>query len=182
MENIEIESIWEHLEGKKKINSGTKGKGGERELVHLLNERFSLILSQNPNWGKFSRSVGSGNRFSQANLSLSATKVFSGDLICENFKFVIESKAGYDIDLNTLFSKKGNKEIDSFLSQVSKDSERSKKRPLLIWKKDRKPRLAFLKEDLSNFDCFMRYKGWSIVALDELLTKKQDEFFFDTKG
>src|SRR3990167_4488678 len=146
----------------KRIKSGRKGKTGERNIVKILNLRFHNILSENPNWGCFSRSVGSGNRYSQTNLSSNANNVYSGDIFCENFNFVIESKNGYDIDFVTAFN--GNKVIDMFLQQVQKDSIRCGKSPMLIWKKDRRQPLVFLQTIPNllqfNFKYKMHYKEW----------------------
>lgn len=60
-EDAEVEDIFD--KPSKRIKSGKKGKRVELEVVKDLNGRFSQILSKNPDWGSFSRSVGSGNRF-----------------------------------------------------------------------------------------------------------------------
>ena len=184
-EKVEIEI--ENLLSKKtkKIKSGKKGKRVELEVVKDLNTRFNDILVKNPNWGRFSRTIGSGNRWGQnVYLSKSAMDNFSGDLVCpENFKFVLESKGGYnDIDLCSAFHK-GQSELDSFLKQVSNDSERTGRKPILLWKKNRKPRLVFLKsidlpqEIYSKFEYTMKYRDWIVVAFDDII-KLEDEFFF----
>lgn len=179
-EELEIENIM----GKKpkKIKSGIKGKRVELELVKALNSRFSKILSENPNFGKFSRSIGSGNRWGQnVQLSRTAINIYSGDIVCpDNFRFVLESKGGYnDIDLCSIFGG-SQSELDGFLKQVTDDSIRCNRKPLLFWKKDRKPRLAFLKlEEVKDrkFDCFMIYKDWIVVNYEDLI-KFEDGFFF----
>jgi hypothetical protein len=155
----------------KKINSKKKGNRVELELTKILNNRFE---------SGFSRSVGSGNRWSQTqNLSENAKQIYSGDLVVpENFKFVIECKGGYDgIDLNSIFIH-GNSEIDSFLDQVTLDSERCKRKPLLCWKQTRRPWLAFvLTKDLNhNFKYKLNYDKWSCIALEHLLALKNDFF------
>lgn len=180
-EDLEIEDIMAEKPNKK-IKSGIKGKRVELELVKALNSRFSKILSKNPTYGLFSRSVGSGNRWGQnVHLSKTATNIYSGDIVCpDNFKFVLESKGGYNnIDLCSVFSG-SQSELDEFLKQVSSDSERCSRKPLLFWKKDRKPRLCFLKsKDLpeKEFLCLMKYKDWSIISYDDLI-KFEDDFFF----
>lgn len=178
-EEIDVEDIFEKRP--KKIKSGVKGKRVELELVKNLNERFKDILAKNPTWGKFSRSVGSGNRWGQnVHLSRTAKNIYSGDIVCpDNFRFVLESKGGYnDIDLVSAFGG-GQSELDEFLKQVTEDSERCSRKPLLLWKKDRKPRIAFLKEcDLSGkFDYEMKYRDWRAVPYEELI-RLEDEFFF----
>ena len=74
---------------KKKVNGKKKGNRTELELTKILNKRFGT---------GFSRSVGSGNRWSQTNhMPKHAQEIFSGDLIAPlGFKFVLESKGGYE--------------------------------------------------------------------------------------
>lgn len=179
-EDSEIEDI---LKSKpKKIKSGRKGKRVELDLIKRLNERFREAIAGRPGCGSFSRSVGSGNRWGQrVHLSKAASDTYSGDIVCpEGFLFVLESKGGYnDIDLCTVFSG-GQAELDSFLKQVSDDSARCGRMPLLLWKKDRKPRLAFLKSsDLKGreFPCMLRYGQWTAISMEDLVSL-EDDFFF----
>lgn len=165
---------------KKKINSSVKGKVNEREVVKILNKRFGSILSKNPSWGMFARSVGSGNRFSQVCLSYNAKQVFSSDISCPpSFKFTIESKAGYDIDLCSAFS--ANKELDSFLKQAIEDGDKSSRFPMVLWKKNRRPRLAFVHTKILRRkpDYHMTYREWTALLFEDLLLE-DDEFFFST--
>lgn len=182
-EDQDIEDLLENLSKKKsKAKGKPKGKRGELEIVKILNSRFEDILLKNPEWGKFSRTVGSGNRWGQnVVLSKEAMNTFSGDLTCpQNFLFVIESKNGYDdIDLNASFDS-GHKEIDKFLGQVLTDSERCGRKPILIWKKGRKNRIAFIKKEDWQRDMpeyYMSYRDWYIFSLDLLLSLKDDFFF-----
>lgn len=184
-EDLIVDDILDELntKKKKKLNSGGKGKRTERSLVHLLNERFKDILSKNPAYGGFSRSVSSGARWGQkVNLSKYAEQVFGGDITCpDNFKFIFESKGGYnDIDLNSAFFN-GHKQIDEFIKQVTFDADRTGRKPMLVWKKDRKPCLCFLKiTDVPNHDTFqyrMYYREWIILNLDDVL-KFNDDYFF----
>lgn len=161
---------------KKKVDGGKKGKRVEREIVAILNERFSHMKEKT-----FSRSIGSGNRWGQvSNLPKHAKETLTGDICCpEGFKFVIESKGGYNkIDLNSIFEH-GNSELDSFLKQVTDDSKRCNKTPLLIWKRDRKPWLAFLRTSdiYGEYEYSMQYREWTCVTVKDLL-KLQDSFFF----
>lgn len=179
-EDYIIEDIINNKPQKKKINCSIKGKSNEREIVKKLNTRFSDILSLNEDWGLFSRTVGSGNRFYQVSLSNNAKQVFSSDICAPpSFKFTIESKAGYNtIDLCSVFDS-GCHQIDDFLQQAEKDGKKSNKQPMVLWKKDRRPRLAFLKlENNIEFKFNMKYEDWTIVSFDELL-KLPDTFFFD---
>lgn len=157
---------------KKKADGCRKGKRVERSAAKILTARFNK---------EFSRSVGSGNRWGQvSNMPTHAKETFSGDICCpEGFKWVFESKGGYeDIDLNNIF-KDGNKQLDGFLKQAEDESTRSGRKPMLLWKKNRKPWFAFVHtEELKgkDFKYKLIYDKWSMVALDELL-KLEDEFF-----
>jgi hypothetical protein len=167
---------------KKKIKSGAKGKRSERLIVNLLNNRFDKILNDNKSWGKFSRSVGSGNRWGQkVSLSTQIEAAFASDLVCPpSFRFSIESKSGYnEIDFFSIFVT-GNRELDVFLDQVSRDAERAQKDPLLLWKKDRRPLLAFFidKDNLfSKTEYKLVYRNWIATSLETLL-RLPDEYFF----
>ena len=158
-------------------SSKRKGNRKELDLAKIFTKRFKK---------GFSRSVGSGNRWSQtAYLPKHAQKVFSSDLVVpSNFKFSLESKGGYDgIDLNSIFSR-GNSDLDKFLVQAYKDAKKCDKKPLLAWKRSRKPWLVFiLSRDIEDINLDFRYKliynKWTGLALDEFL-KLEDDFFFDS--
>jgi Holliday junction resolvase len=169
---LEVEDIMSPKK-RKGIKGGEKGKRCERLLCKILTDRFGQA---------FNRSVGSGNRWSQVSLSQQEQKIFSGDLVSpENFRFVIESKGGYsDIDFNSVFVK-GNSEIDGFISQAEDESSRCGRKPLIVWKRNRQPWLAFLHSiDLKGhlFDYKLMYKEWTCVALEHLL-RLPDDFFFN---
>jgi len=184
-----VDDLFGDEKPKKKAEGGRKGKRVERSLSKLLTERFGKA---------FSRSVGSGNRWGQiANMPKHATETFSGDICCpEGFLWVLESKGGYEkIDLNAIFVK-GNSQLDEFLEQVEKEATRAKRKPMLLWKKDRKPWLAFLyTKELEpepvdgigvlpltwNFKYRLIYNIWSVVALGALL-ELPDSFFFSNSS
>ena len=170
-----VDDILSNKVNKKKRKADGKKKGNrvELELAKLLNKRFACE--------DFSRAVGSGNRWGQVNhLPKHAREVFSGDLIVpKDFQFVLESKGGYDgIDLNSVFTR-GNSELDNFLDQVSKDAKRCGRKPLLCWKRTRKPWLAFIHtKELTGkpFKYRLLYGKWSAIDLDKLL-ELEDSFF-----
>lgn len=174
LDDFVIEDVISNKDKTKKVNGKKKGSRTELDLTKLLNARFGT---------GFSRSVGSGNRWGQVNhLPKHAQEVFSGDLVVpQGFKFVIESKGGYDgIDMSSVFVH-GNSELDGFLDQVTKDSKRCGRKPMLCWKKTRKPWLAFvLTKDLTGqFKYKMQYGKWTAVALEHLL-KLEDDFFMES--
>ena len=178
---------------KKKIDSGSKGDRGEYGVIDLLNARFRHLFDEHRDWGEFSRSAGSGNRWGQVkNLPKHAKDTYSGDLtVPTNFRWVVESKNGYDdVDIFRCFKGKCT-ELDEFLQQVQDDSDRTGRRPLLVWKKTRQERIAFVKcahlprgpaSGDTGFSCGysveLYYKGWVGVPLPELL-RAPDGVFFD---
>jgi Holliday junction resolvase len=156
----------------KKKNGCRKGKRVERDLVKVLNEKFN---------GGFSRSVGSGNRWSQVkNLPQHAKETLTGDLCApEGFRFVCESKGGYtNLDLDSALDG-GIKALDDFIEQVESDSKRCGKAPLLFWKRDRKPWLVFCKTAIieGSYKYSLIYRDYTCVPLKELL-KLPNEFFY----
>lgn len=170
-EDFEVEDVTAP-KPKKKVNGGAKGKRVERYITKILTTRFGK---------EFSRSVGSGNRWAQTkNMPKHALETFSGDICCpEGFLFTIESKGGYNkIDLNNIFES-GNSELDKFLEQSDKEASHLKKKPLLLWKKDHKPWIAFVKQDhiQGEYDYLIKYREWNAVLFKKLL-ELPDNFFF----
>lgn len=192
MENddLEIDDVFAEANKKKKIKSGKKGKSAERDIVHLLNERFDKILRSDRKLGEFSRSVGSGNRWGQkVILSETSKQIYAGDITCpDTFLWVIESKKGYnDTDIFSCFGGKCQ-QLDEFLQQVSDDAHRTGRKPLLIWMKDRKERVAFVKisdspyyaYDLISIKCpMLLYHGWMAFPFAKLLEAADSYFFKD---
>lgn len=180
-DDLEIDDLIDNLNKKKKIKSKSKGKRGEALIVKLLNSRFSERIKNHPTGGGFSRSVASGARWGQnANLSQTSLGVFSGDVsVPTGFIFTIEIKNGYnDVDLFNCFDK-GCAELDEFLKQATNDGNRSGRKPILMWRKDRKETIAFFKEGdfLINTETVLYYKGWVGVNLNYLLTFDDACFF-----
>lgn len=169
---FEIDPIWERENTKKKINSGQKGNRGENGVIDLLTERFGL---------PFSRVPDSGARMSQVAIPEELKQAYVGDIVMPvKFKFCIECKNGYDdVSLdNILFKNAPNAVLDGFLRQVQKDADRVDKKPMLCWKKTRKPYLAFTKEyKVSEYG--MWYRDWIVCQLTDLL-KLPDEVFLAT--
>lgn len=172
-----MDDILSKKKTKTKVNGKKKGNRTELDLTKLLNARFGT---------GFSRTIGSGavGTAKASYLPKHAQEVFSGDLIVpKGFRFVIESKGGYDgIDMSSVFVR-GNSELDGFLDQVTKDSKRCNRKPMLCWKKTRKPWLAFvLTKELSGrtFKYKMQYGKWTAVALEHLL-KLEDDFFLESE-
>lgn len=170
LDDFHIEDISKNKK-KKKVNGKRKGNRTELELTKVLTAHFKSA---------FSRTVSSGARWAQASLPKHAMEIFSGDLIVpKGFKFAIESKGGYDsIDIGSIFMD-GSKELDSFLSQAMEDANRAGRKPMLCWKRTRKPWISFiLTADMpeKEFKYAIKYREWTGVALDYLL-EMSDDFF-----
>jgi Holliday junction resolvase len=169
---------------KKGIHSKNKGNRGEREVAKIFNDHFGRILSENLDWGRFYKSDGSGAR-GHRHLGAGGQSACIGDLLTpDNFKFVIECKLGYGdvIDLNNAFYD-GVSKLDEFLQQVEDDAERTsgKRKPMLIWRKDRQKHLVFLKAvDVPDqeFVYSMKYRDWTVISMLDLLCFS-DDFFFE---
>jgi len=144
---------------------------------------------------EFSRTLGSGNRWSQtAYLPKHASDTFTGDLVCpENFNWVIEAKVGYEDDIvfhNILAKANTNASLEDWIKEAKDESKRSGRKPLICWKRKRLPWLGILrvndidgwfKPSLFPAYCmhYMDNKGvlWLITQLDFILSLP-DEFFF----
>ena len=154
-------------------NSSEKGKRFERLLGKVLAERFDE---------EFTRSLGSGSRWAQVeHMPEHANQTFASDIVCpEFFKFNVEVKGGYDdIDLHTLITQGNHYKIDEWIDQVTNESKRCGRKPLICWKRMRKPWVAILKEkDFKDKTTKLLYKGWAIINLSSLLAK-DDDFFFN---
>ncbi len=160
---------------KKRRNSKRKGNRVELELAKLLTAHFGR---------SFSRSVGSGNRWGQvANLPAHAKTTLTGD-ICppEGFLWVIECKGGYEdkIDLNGALG--GCAMLDEFIKQSNDDASRSGRKPLLVWKRSRKPWLALVRitdVKVEDFPIRLHYKDRVVVPLLDLLVKYDESCWFE---
>ena len=141
-DNFQVVDILKNADKQKRLNSKVKGNRVERNLCKLLTAHFGR---------NFSRSVGSGNRWGQVTcMPEHARQTLSGD-ICppENFKWVIECKGGYEdkIDLNSALDG-GCACLDEFVRQSAKDADFSHRKPIIIWKRSRKPWLAMLRREI----------------------------------
>jgi hypothetical protein len=181
--DLEIENLIGNSKGKKKKVNG-KAKGGRTEL------QLCKLLSQH--FGKdFSKAPGSGARWSQVSfLPEHAKKTLTGDVcVPEKFKWVIESKGGYesDIDLNSLFDG-GISRLDYFIEQSTRDSKYCGRKPIICWKRSRKPWLAMiLLKDLNPlnenvFSFRIHYYEWIIILLNDLLNQTNVNFWFSKKN
>lgn len=178
-EDMEIDDILEKVnkKNKKKVDGKSKGDRTELHLCKLLTSHFGE---------EFSRALGSGSRWSQvSNLPEHAKKTLSGDIcVPEKFKWVIESKGGYEKDMDAWNILDGHlKQVDEFISQVSRDADYTKRKPLICWKRNRKPWIAGLKisdlDTVNSFPCRIQYNEWVLVGLEQLLKFTEKSFWFE---
>lgn len=178
-DDLQIENLLAKSKSKnKKVDGKAKGNRTELQLCKLLSNHFGE---------EFSKAPGSGARWSQvAFLPEHAKKTLTGDVcVPENFKWVIESKGGYenDIDLNSVCDG-GISRIDTFIEQSSRDAGYCGRKPMICWKRSRKPWLAMiLLSDLSPYDesIFLyriHYREWIMLPLEDLLKFTNKKFWF----
>lgn len=158
----------------KKRKGKPKGNSFERKLAKELNDRFKTK--------EFTRSPGSGG-FATSHINLPEHMQVQGDLITPlNFRFVIEAKCGYDLNINSLFSKKSK--LYEFIRQSKKEKELSKKEWLLIYKKDYCDPIVFMennkKETKLNVSNFFVLQNKIICCPWKDLLQQPDDFFFNS--
>ena len=164
----------------KRKNSRSKGHTFERQIAKLLNDRFNTT--------EFSRSPGSG-AFATTHTLPDYLKIY-GDLITPiKFKYCIECKKGYNKEnLYSLYNY--SSDFWKFVEQSEKDSKKSNKLSLLIFKQDRQPTLALVKHPhqftqgvypyitLTTQKNGYEVEKYSMFLLDELL-KSDDTSWFE---
>jgi hypothetical protein len=177
-EDLLLENILDNNKPKKKkVDGKDKGDRTELNLCKFLTKHFG---------SDFSRALGSGSRWSQvSNLPEHAKKTLTGDVCTpEGFKWVIESKGGYEdkLDLNNVCDGPIT-QLDQFIEQVSRDAEYCKRKPIILWKRNRKPWLAVVRAwDIipeGVFHFLIRYGDWRIVSFDELLKNTDRAYWFE---
>ena len=178
-QDLQIENLLENNVKKKKVDGKDKGNRTELNLCKKLTKHFGT---------EFSRAPGSGARTSQvALLPEHAKKTLTGDIcVPEGFRWVIECKGGYEDDMNLtniLDGDGGMSRLDGFIEQVERDAEYCGRKPIILWKRNRKPWIAKYREaDLPNvfFNNWMWYKyHWRIVNFDDMLTGTLKGVWFD---
>ena len=151
---------------KPRINSRTKGNTFERAVAKRLNTRF--------NTEEFCRTPGSG-AFGTTHKLPQYLKVH-GDLITpENFKFIIEAKRGYDLQLEDLW--KPNSNFYKFIKQAKRDGQAGGRDWLLIYKKDRQKEIV-VSEIEFTIQPIIQVKGkYNVYLFEEILELHSSNFF-----
>lgn len=162
------------------INSKKKGNGFERIISNKLSERFENHTNLKQS---FRRNVDSGSFFGGSNISRCGTHDLSsatfGDIVTpDNFKFVIECKFyANPLSLKNIM-KQSDPKIDSWIKQVSQDSDVCGLSPVIIVKYNNHPVYVISKD---KSDCFVTYKEWGFMDFDRWLNKDISYFFKGNK-
>lgn len=161
------------LKKKKKVNSRTKGASFERQIATMLNKRF--------NTKEFSRTPGSGAFATTHNLPEHLK--LHGDLITpKNFRYCVECKKGYNKEnLYSLYNYRSD--FWKFILQCQKDSDLSKKVPMIIFKQDRQKTLvivpSYIMYSIKKYiEIHKEENSYKVYYLDDLL-KEEDYHWFD---
>tara|TARA_R110000744_G_scaffold79783_2_gene156578 strand:+ start:357 stop:863 length:507 start_codon:yes stop_codon:yes gene_type:complete len=150
--------------GKKpRVNSKKKGANFERKIAQMFNERFKTT--------EFNRTPGSG-AFGSTH-QLPQYLIVHGDLITpQNFKYTIECKNGYNLELDDLFKPKSD--FFRFIEQAKADAKRCSREWMLIYKKDRRKELVVVDGPLARLthvvvvhDNYYVYLLKDVLALPE---------------
>ena len=158
---------------KRRVNSKRKGASFERKIANLLNKRFNTT--------EFNRTPGSG-AFGSTH-ALPQHLIVHGDLITpQNFKYVIECKNGYNVDLEDLF--RGKSPFYSFIEQARKDAIKVNRDWMVIYKKDRKKELVVvssqegLQSPFDSLDNYLLVKGkYYVYLLQDVLALPEHYWF-----
>ena len=161
-------------------NARRKGKRAESLVVKMLNERFKHLPIES---GRFSRTVGSGNRFEQGVvLSMAARHCYCADITApDGFRWSLESKSGYrDIAISSMLDGK-RLAFDRLLEQAVKDAERTNRKPALVFRQNNKPPLVFVRygELPKDLKFYFRYDDWEAITFKDWLKIPDDSYFFD---
>ena len=157
----------------KRKNSRKKGNTFELKIATVLNERFKTK--------EFNRSPGSGAYATTHNLP-EHLKIY-GDLITPmNFRFCIECKKGYPKEnLYSLYNH--SSDFWGFIAQCEKDSVKSKRIPMVIFKQDRRQTLCIVPASIDfGVDQYIELhrdnQFYKVYLFDEAL-KSWDTNWFD---
>jgi len=131
-------------------NGKAKGSGYERDICKMLTEWLTgkskpYVWWRSPSSGALATITAQNPNLTGDIIAVLPEGHFLTDI------FSIEVKVGYpSSSFNKFFSDCKNNEIEQFWKQACNDSSKSNKEPMLIYKKDRKEPLLFIKEKVKN--------------------------------
>jgi len=151
---------------KTRVNGKAKGNRYENSVAKILNETFETT--------DFCRSPGSG-AFATTHALPEHIKVY-GDLITpQNFRFVIECKNGYKVNLDDVLNRKSK--LWEFIEQAKRDGKKAGKDWMLIYKKDRRKAIAITNVNVPGIDKAKLPGNCFLYQFDELIKLSKDIFF-----
>lgn len=160
----------EFAKAKKRVNSRRKGNTFERQIAKVLNGRFGTT--------DFNRSPGSGAYATTHNLP-AHLKIY-GDLITPlGFRFVIECKSGYNLELDDPF--KRNSDLWSFIKQAQGDATAADRDWMVIYKKNNRTKLVItdVPLEVKQYLTLRDSKGKEYFVYDiKKVLELPDEVFF----
>ena len=144
---------------KSRVNSKRKGATFERKIASLLNERFKTT--------EFCRTPGSG-AFGSTH-QLPQHLIVHGDLITpKNFRYTIECKNGYTLELDDLFKPKSD--FFKFIRQAKDDARRANRDWMVIYKKDRREEIVVVGAPVPSLTrSVSTWGGYYIFLLKDVL-------------
>lgn len=161
-----------------KVNGKSKGNTFERKIANKLSDRFKEVTGLDQ---AFRRNADSGSFFGGKNQQRAQThdleKATFGDIICPNeFTFSIECKHYKTAPSFKSIVEGKVAQWDSWLSQAEQDAKNSGKKVMLIIKYNNVDEAVFVTDEFP--DCtILKYKGYSLLPLESLLSL-QDKYFF----
>jgi Holliday junction resolvase len=142
-------------------DSRKKGSRFELEICKKLTKHFKKEFVRAPSSGAWA--------------TINDVDHSGGDIICkEDFDYTIECKCNYGFSLFNLVqgNKKENKLLDEWTKQVERDCKREGKKPLIIYKRDRRGTFVVTKNKISC-DCCILYKKWFIYPIHTWLEENK---------
>lgn len=149
-------------------NGKAKGSGYERDICKMLTVWLTgkdkpYVWWRSPSSGALATITAQNPNLTGDIISVLPEGGFLTDV------FSIEIKVGYPkSSFNKFFSNAKNNEIEMFWKQATTDAGKSKKEPMLVYKKDRKEPLVFIREYVKN-------KFPSLEELNYFILKFGDE-------
>ena len=155
--------------GKKpRVNSKQKGAAFERKIAKTLNERFNTT--------EFSRTPGSG-AFGSTH-QLPQHLIVHGDLITpQNFKYTIECKNGYNVELEDVLKPKSD--FYKFIEQAKSDAKRASRDWMVIYKKNRKKEVCVVGGRIGSLKNFVSVGGKYYLYLLKDVLALPESFWFN---
>lgn len=152
---------------KPRVNSKKKGASFERKIANLLNERF--------NTKEFCRTPGSG-AFGTTH-QLPQHLIVHGDLITpQNFRYTIECKNGYNLEIADLLSSKN--ELNKFIEQAKVSAVKSSRKWMVIYKKNHSKELVIVESKIPHLRNYICISDNCYVYQLKDVVSLPDEFWF----